>query len=81
VNTILVSDQTPVIELHQFAGVTDNSEDPYNIDWQNTREDKSTEILAFSQENHSIPTLILRSEIVQSTLENVLNIIKNIDVV
>jgi len=90
VKTILVS---PVIELHQFVGIIDNSEDAYHIDWQNTPEDKTTEILAFSfdaQESHlsdlvassvnPIPRLNGNLDF-YSPLENVLTIIENIDVV
>jgi hypothetical protein len=35
------------VELHQFSGITDDSEDEYNIDWFNTNENSSTEIVAF----------------------------------
>jgi hypothetical protein len=72
VKTILVPEHTPVIEMHQFVGVTDESEDAYNIDWQNTPEDKTTEILA--------PRLDGNLDF-QSTLENILHIIENVDVV
>lgn len=85
VKTILVPDQSSVIELHQFVGYTDNSEDGYNIDWQNTREDKSTEIVAFDAEYTPFnKNAMFRSDgkyDFQSTLENVLNVLENTDVV
>jgi hypothetical protein len=68
VKTILGQEKEHTIELHQFVGVTDNSEDAYHIDWQNTPENKTTELAA--------PRFDF-----QSTLENILNIIENVDVV
>ena len=69
--TIFASDQTHTIEFHRFAGVTDNSEDAYNIDWENTPEDKTSEIAKFVVEDYDF----------QSTLENILNVLENVDVV
>ena len=69
--TVFAPDQSHTIEFHQFVGVTDNSEDAYNIDWENTPEDKTTEVATFSAENGEF----------QSVLENILNVLENVDVV
>jgi len=85
VKTILIPEEPTAIELHQFWGVTDNSEDAYNIDWQNTPEDKSTEIVAFDAvHTHLNKNEMFRSDgkfDFQSTLENVLNVLENVDLV
>jgi|LauGreDrversion4_2_1035121.scaffolds.fasta_scaffold55691_4 hypothetical protein len=47
VNTLFSSYHSAEIELHQFSGLNDDSEDEYNIDWFNTNEDESTELVAF----------------------------------
>jgi len=45
--TIIASDNNLAVELHQFYGYSDDSDDWYNIDWKNTPGDSSTEIVAF----------------------------------
>lgn len=50
VRTVVSSDHNLAIELHQFYGYTDDSEDWYNIDWKNTPDDSSTELVAFDVE-------------------------------
>lgn len=84
VKTVLVPGKLSVIEFHQFVGITDNSKDPYHIDWQNTPEDKSTEIVAFDAEYQpiSLSSLNKPGKIdFHSTLENLLSVLENTDVV
>ena len=50
VNTVISSDHNASIELRQFSGITDDSEDEYNIDWFNTNENLTTELVAFDIE-------------------------------
>ena len=50
VNTLFSSDHSAEIELHQYSGFNDDSEDEYNIDWFNTNDDAITEIVAFDIE-------------------------------
>ena len=40
------------VEVHQFNGENDTSEDEYNIDWSNTAEDFTTNIVRF-RANHN----------------------------
>lgn len=35
------------VELHQFVGENDDSVDEFNIDWENTAENESTELVAY----------------------------------
>jgi len=51
VRTVVSPDHNLAIELHQFYGNTDESEDWYNIDWHNTADDSSTELVAFDVES------------------------------
>jgi hypothetical protein len=51
VNTLFSSCHSAEIELHQYSGFNDDSEDEYNIDWFNTNEDASTELVAFDIES------------------------------
>jgi hypothetical protein len=50
VRTVVSRDHNLAVELHQFYGYTDDSEDWYNIDWKNTADDGSTELVAFDVE-------------------------------
>ena len=84
VKTVMVPGKSSVIELHQFVGITDNSKDPYHIDWQNTPEDKSTEIVAFDAEYQPLSPSSLKKSVkidFHSTLENLLSVLENSDVV
>ena len=47
VKTVVGSNNSLSIELHQFYGYNDDSEDWYNIDWKNTPRNSSTEIVAY----------------------------------
>jgi hypothetical protein len=51
VKTVVSPDHNLAVELHQFQGYTDDSEDWYNIDWENTADDSSTELVAFDVES------------------------------
>lgn len=80
VKTIVSPDHNLAIELHQFYGETDDSEDWYNIDWKNTADDSSTELVAFDVESkiafdgeHYLDC--------QAALSSVLNVIVNHEVV
>lgn len=44
---VIDSQHNVEVELHQFYGESDSSEDEYNIDWKNTVEDSSTELVAY----------------------------------
>jgi hypothetical protein len=75
--TIIVSSENHVvIELHQFSGLNNDSDDLYNIDWENTQEDSTTELVAFEIESR----LQANGDIVLNyipTLHNVLTILEN----
>ena len=80
VKTVVSCNHNVAIELHQFYGYSDDSEDWYNIDWQHTANDSSTELVAFDIE----PQTQFDGESYldfRSPLSNVLNIIMNHDVV
>lgn len=80
VRTVVSPDHNLAIELHQFYGYSDDSEDWYNIDWENTAGDGSTEIVAFDIESkpgfEGEPFVDFHS-----ALSNVLNVIKSQEVV
>lgn len=46
---IFSDDCDMIVELHQFSGLNDDSEDKYNIDWYETAEDITTEIVAYDE--------------------------------
>ena len=80
VKTVVSPENSMSIELHQFYGYNDDSEDWYNIDWENTAENSSTEIVAFD-----VPSkpgfdtdLYINCNVV---LSNLLNVIANHDIV
>ena len=45
--TVISPDHDVALELHQFDGLNDDSEDPLNVDWDNTAENGSSELVAF----------------------------------
>ena len=47
IKTVVSPDHNIAIELHQFYGETDDTKDWYNIDWENTADDGSTELVAY----------------------------------
>jgi hypothetical protein len=68
------------IELHQFYGNSDDSEDLYNIDWENTADDSRTELVAYD----IIPELGINGVShlkFEAALSDVLNVIMNQEVV
>ena len=80
VKTVVSPDHNLAVELHQFHGYTDDSEDWYNIDWENTADDSSTELVAFDVESKTAfggePFVDFKS-----ALTNVLQILVNHEVV
>jgi hypothetical protein len=47
VNTVISSDANVSVELHQFDAMNDDTEDEFNIDWENNAENDTTELVAF----------------------------------
>ena len=45
--SVVSSDSDVSVELHQFDGLNDDTEDALNVDWENTAENKSSELVAF----------------------------------
>lgn len=80
VTTVFSRDNSVEIELHQFSGLTDDSEDEYNIDWFNTNENESTEIVALDIDpiEDSNGEVHVYSE---KTLSRVLNILMQFDTI
>jgi hypothetical protein len=70
------SENRVTIELHQFSGLNDDSEDGYNIDWQNTPENETTELVAFEIDSRSLASGEIVTNYIQ-TLDNVLTILEN----
>jgi hypothetical protein len=80
IKTIVSPDHNLAVELHQFYGYSDDSDDWYNIDWENTVDNSRTEIVAFDIN----PKVSFEGEPYldfQTSLNNVLNIIVNCDIV
>ena len=44
---VVSSDSEISVELHQFDGLNDDTEDALNVDWENTAENGSSELVAF----------------------------------
>ena len=73
VETVVCIQNDMSIELHQFEGICDCSKDEYEVEWYNTCEDDSTELVAFD---------IKRSNVrFKCELKNVLKVIMNQSVV
>ena len=51
IQTVISPNNDITIQLQQFSGINNDSEDEYNIDWFNTAENFSTELVAFSIES------------------------------
>lgn len=47
VKTVISNDASVSVELHQFDALNDDTEDEFNIDWINTDENETTELVAF----------------------------------
>ena len=47
VKSVVSFDNYFAVELHQFDGLTDDSHDWYNLDWCNTPENPTTELVAY----------------------------------
>lgn len=80
VRTLVGSEHNVAIELHQFYGYSDDSEDWYNIDWKNTPNDGSTELVAFD----TTPTKMIDGTYFLdfgAALSKVLDVIENNEVV
>ena len=80
VQTVVSPDHNIAVELHQFYGYNDDSEDWYNIDWKNTADDSSTELVAFDVESSigSNGELFLGFHV---ELSRVLNVIENHEII
>jgi hypothetical protein len=77
VQTIVISsDNRITIELHQFSGLNDDSDDGYNIDWQNTAENSTTELVAFEIDSRLLASGEIVTNYIQ-TLDEVLTILEN----
>jgi hypothetical protein len=80
VSSVFSSSNSVEIELHQFSGFTDDSEDEYNIDWYNTNENESTELVAFDVDpvEDSFGDVRVYPE---KTLSKVLNVLMKFDTI
>jgi hypothetical protein len=47
INTVVSSDNDVSVDLHQFDGLNDDSEDQFNVSWENTAENRNTELAAY----------------------------------
>jgi hypothetical protein len=45
--TVIDIHSSASVELHQFYGENDDSVDEFNIDWENTAENRTTELVAY----------------------------------
>jgi hypothetical protein len=54
VKTVVSCECDLAIELHQYNGYNDFSDDEYHINWQNTYEDYRTELVAFDMKSISL---------------------------
>jgi hypothetical protein len=48
IRTVISTDHYMSLELHQFSGINNDVDDEYNIDWFNTNENSTTELVAFT---------------------------------
>lgn len=71
--TVIGIHNSAVVELHQFCGENDDSIDEFNIDWENTPENRTTELVAY---DISGEFLHFRNQLL-----SVLNIISEFDTV
>lgn len=78
--TMIDTRNSAEVELHQFCGENDVSTDEFNIDWENTDENESTELVAYDIVPRTNPygqfCLNLRTE-----LFSVLNVLSDFYVV
>lgn len=80
VQMVVSSDHNLAIELHQYDGYNDVSEDEYHIEWSDTFEDYRTELVAFDvlpRETENNQYVLDFGE----TLTKTLNVLVNYDVV
>jgi hypothetical protein len=68
------------IELHQFEGISNDSKDEYEVEWYNTAENKSTELVAYDVDSNrtdgGIPVLDF-----SNALNRTLTVLMNMEVV
>ena len=68
------------IELHQFEGISNDSKDEYEVEWYNTAENNSTELVAYDVESKrnedGFPVLDFRN-----VLNRTLNVLMTTEVV
>lgn len=78
--TVISNDHDVAIELQQFDGLNDDSEDQFHIDWDNTAENGSTELVAF--DFSPIKMIDGTNEIAfKPNLQKLLRILRHTDVV
>lgn len=51
--TVISTSNNVAIELHQFEGISNASKDEYEVEWYNTAENLSTELVAYDVESKS----------------------------
>ena len=73
VETVVCMQNDMSIELHQFEGICNCSKDEYEVEWYNTCEDESTELVAFDRKRSDFKF--------KYELKNVLKVIMNQSVV
>jgi hypothetical protein len=80
VKTVVCPSNNMAVELHQFSGYSDDSEDEYNVYWFNTAENMATELVAYDVESSTNATGDSYLEC-SATLSNILNVLVNCDTV
>lgn len=79
VKTVVSCEHNLAIELHQYNGYNDFSDDEYHINWQNTYEDYRTELVAFDTKSISINGYDLLE--FRDSLSRVLKVLETYEVV
>ena len=84
IRTVIVqnasSDHRVVIELRQFSGLNNDSEDEYNIEWENTAENNTDELVAFKIDSTFVEDGEIRVNYAH-VLGNVLTVLENSEIV
>jgi len=80
VRTVVSSTNNISIELHQFDGISNDSKDEYEVEWYNTAENSSTELVAYDVDSNrnedGNPVLDFRN-----ALDRTLNVLMSMEVV
>ena len=84
IRTVIVqnvsADHRVVIELRQFSGLNNDSEDEYNIEWENTAENNTNKLVAFEIDSTFMANGDIRVNYTQ-VLDNVLTVLENSEIV